>query len=84
MLFYMLNSFKGNNYVKKIIGKNACILPGASVENSVIGEEAIVKYPIQIRNSLVFPGVQVTSKNDIDSAIKIIAGTARSMGLEVK
>jgi len=55
--------------LKKIIGKNARIPLGASVENSVIGEQAVVRYPIRIKNSLIFPGVRVTSKDDIDSAI---------------
>jgi len=55
--------------LKKIIGKNARISPGTSIENSIIGEEVTVRCPIKIINSLIFPGVQVTSNNDIKNAI---------------
>lgn len=55
--------------LKNIIGKNARISSGASVENSVIGEESIVKFPIMIKNSIVFPGVVVSSETDIENSI---------------
>jgi len=55
--------------LKNIIGKDARISSGASVENSVIGEESVVKYPITIRDSVIFPGVEVDSKTDIEKTI---------------
>jgi glucose-1-phosphate thymidylyltransferase len=55
--------------LKNIIGKNARIPSGASLENVVIGEESIVKYPITIRESVIFPGVEVDSRTDIERTI---------------
>ncbi len=55
--------------LNKIVGANASIPSKTLIENSVIGEGAIVRYPIKIKNSLVFPGVRVESKTDIDNAI---------------
>ena len=55
--------------LKNIIGKNARIPSGASLENVVVGEESIVKYPIMIKNSIVFPGVVVSSETDIENSI---------------
>jgi dTDP-glucose pyrophosphorylase len=55
--------------VKNIIGKNALIPSGASIENTVIGEESVVKYPITIRDSVIFPGVEVDSRTDIEKTI---------------
>ena len=54
---------------KNIIGKNARIPSGASLENVVVGEESIVKYPITIRDSVIFPGVEVDSKTVIEKTI---------------
>jgi dTDP-glucose pyrophosphorylase len=55
--------------IKNIVGKNVRIPLGASLENAVIGEESIVKYPIAIRDSVVFPGVEVDSRADIEKSI---------------
>jgi dTDP-glucose pyrophosphorylase len=57
--------------MKNIIGKNARIPSGAFLENVVIGEESIVKYPIEIKNSIIFPGVKVDSRYDIEKVIMI-------------
>ena len=54
---------------KNIIGKNARIPSGASLENVVVGEESSVKYPITIRDSVIFPGVEVDSKTVIEKTI---------------
>lgn len=55
--------------LRQIVGRNVRIAPGASFENTVIGEESSVKYPIAIRNSVLFPGVEVDTSSDIEYAI---------------
>ncbi len=53
----------------KVVGRNVRIAPGASLENTVIGDESKVKHPIAIRNSVLFSGVEVDTASDIEDAI---------------
>ena len=59
----------GHEGLGKVVGRNVRIAPGASLENTVIGEESNVRYPIAIRNSVLFSGVEVDTDSDIEHAI---------------
>ncbi len=48
-----------------LLGQNAAIHAQATIEGSVIGDGVTVENPIAIRDSLIFPGVHVTSAHDI-------------------
>ena len=51
------------------IGKDVRLAPGCRVEHSVILDGATVTHPIEIRDTLVFPGVAVTATSDFRRAI---------------
>ena len=48
-----------------LLGKNVEVHPGAIVQNSVLGDGVRVERPVCIRDSLVFPGVRITSEHDV-------------------
>lgn len=51
------------------IGKDVHLAPGCSVERSVIMDGVTVQQPIAIRDSLVFPGVNVSATSDLSRVI---------------
>jgi dTDP-glucose pyrophosphorylase len=48
-----------------LIGPGACVDPGATIENSVIGAGVVVSQPIAIRDSLVFADVKLETGGDL-------------------
>lgn len=54
---------------QSLIGTDVRLAPGCRVEHSVILDGATVAHPIEIRDTLVFPGVTVTATSDIRRAI---------------
>lgn len=51
------------------IGQGVSLPPGSRVERSVLMDGVTVEHPIAIRQSLVFPGVKLTGKTDIERRI---------------
>ena len=54
---------------KKIIGDSADIHPQAKISKSVLGDGVVVRHPIEITNTVIFPHTTVTSTNNIDHFI---------------
>jgi dTDP-glucose pyrophosphorylase len=54
---------------ESFVGKDVRLAPGCRVEHSVLLDGASVTHPIEIRDSLVFPGVTVTATSDVRRAI---------------
>lgn len=54
---------------ERLIAPGASLAPGTVVENSVIGPDVVVSNPIEIRDSLVFPGVRVDVDRDLHRVI---------------
>ncbi len=52
-----------------VIDPTAAIPPGATIDNSVIGAQVEVRYPIRISNSVIMPGVVVDSTTDLDAVV---------------
>jgi dTDP-glucose pyrophosphorylase len=52
-----------------LIGRDTHIHPGATIVGSVLGDGVVVEAPIAIRDSLVFPGVRMATKQDITSML---------------
>jgi dTDP-glucose pyrophosphorylase len=59
---------------RSLIGKDVRLPPGCRVEHSVILDGATVTHPIEIRDTLVFPGVTVTGTSDVRRAIVTAEG----------
>jgi len=53
----------------KLIGRDVQMPAGTVVEHSVIGDGVVLRHPIRIRNSLIFPGVRVDANNDLEQVI---------------
>jgi dTDP-glucose pyrophosphorylase len=51
------------------IGKRVRLAPGCAVERSVLMDDVTVEHPISIRDSLVFPGVTISSKAELHRVI---------------
>jgi dTDP-glucose pyrophosphorylase len=51
------------------LGQGVKLPPGARVERSVLMDGVTVEHPIAIRESLVFPGVTLSGKTDIERRI---------------
>jgi len=49
-----------------LVGRDADIHPGASIEGSVLGDGVVVEHPIAIKDSLVFSGVRIATEHDIE------------------
>ena len=52
-----------------LIGANVNIHPGAVIENSVVGANAVISYPIRIVDSMVFDGTVVEAQKDFARCI---------------
>lgn len=52
-----------------LVGESVEAPPGVTIENSVIGDGAIIRHPIRIANSVILPGVVVDSTTDLDSVV---------------
>jgi dTDP-glucose pyrophosphorylase len=52
-----------------LVDPSATIAAGAEITNSVIGAHARVQHPIRIANSVIMPGVLVTSTTDLDAVV---------------
>jgi len=48
-----------------LLGDDTDIHPGASIQDSVLGSGVTVEQPIRIANSLIFPGVRVSTGQDL-------------------
>jgi dTDP-glucose pyrophosphorylase len=59
---------------RNLIGTDVRLAPGCRVEHSVILDGATVTHPIEIRDTLVFPGVTVTATSDVRRAIVTAEG----------
>lgn len=59
---------------RNLIGKDVRLAPGCRVEHSVILDRATVMHPIEIRDTLVLPGVTVTATSDVRRAIVTAEG----------
>lgn len=59
---------------RNLIGKDVRLPPGCRVEHSVILDRATVTHPIEIRDTLVLPGVTVTATSDVRRAIVTAEG----------
>lgn len=55
--------------LKNLVAENAKVPDGVLVENSVIGGNVTFEHPINLKNSLVFPGARVTCDSAIESVI---------------
>jgi dTDP-glucose pyrophosphorylase len=53
----------------RLIGRDARIHHNAKMRNVVIGDRAIVRYPVSISNSVIFPDTQVTAEDGFDRFI---------------
>lgn len=51
------------------IASTAKVHPGARLKNVVIGDGAVIRHPISITNSVIFPGTDVGFTTDIDRFI---------------
>ena len=49
-----------------VVGRVTAIHPGATLQNTVLGDGVTVEKPIVIKDSLVFPGVRVAAEQDIE------------------
>jgi len=68
-----------------LIGRNAVIHPGATIQGSVLGDNVIVEKPIFIKDSLVFSDVRITAEHDIahklltpDVVVDCVSGSKES------
>ena len=52
-----------------LVGKNTDLQEGVLIENSVIGNDVLFDCPINLKDSLIFSGTQVTCDNAIESVI---------------
>jgi dTDP-glucose pyrophosphorylase len=59
---------------RSLIGTDVRLAPGCRVEHSVILDRATVTHPIEIRDTLVLPGVTVTATSDVRRAIVTAEG----------
>jgi dTDP-glucose pyrophosphorylase len=59
---------------RNLIGRDVRLAPDCRVERSVILDGATVTHPIAIRDTLVFPGVTVTSTSDLRRVIVTAEG----------
>jgi dTDP-glucose pyrophosphorylase len=53
----------------QLVGDGVTCAEGVRVERSVIGDGAVIKYPIRISNCVIMPRVAVDSKTDLDSVV---------------
>ncbi len=53
----------------ELIGENVTIADGAKIEHSVVMDGAVIEHPINIKNCLIFPGVTVSHRQDIERMI---------------
>jgi NDP-sugar pyrophosphorylase family protein len=49
-----------------LVGHDTDIHPGATIQNSVLGDGVTVEEPILIKDSLVFPGVRIAAEQDME------------------
>lgn len=52
-----------------LLGEGCQIAPGATVQNSVVGDRVVVAGPVAVRNSLVFPDVHIAGTEDIEQMV---------------
>lgn len=52
-----------------VVDPSATMPLGTRIENSVIGDHVVIRYPIRIANSVIMPGVVVDSDTDLDSVV---------------
>jgi dTDP-glucose pyrophosphorylase len=52
-----------------LIGEAVEAPAGVWIENSVIGDNVVIRHPIRIVNSVILPGVVVESTTDLDSVV---------------
>ena len=64
LLYCNLKMLKGLNK-NKIVGKNVRIHPRAKLINSILCDNAVIKNPIKIINSCIFPNSVVDAKKDL-------------------
>ncbi len=56
---------------KNLISSSARVHPKARVVNSIIGEHSQVVYPIEIRDSVIFPRIKVNTRDSISQSVVI-------------
>lgn len=56
--------------LEKLIGRDVRMPEGTVIENSVIGDGVVIRHPIRIRNSVIFPHTEVASEIDVTELIK--------------
>ena len=60
-----LKQLKGNS----LIGEGCLLHLGSTISNSIIGANVTVKYPIEIKNSVVFEGACIDSVSSVESYV---------------
>ncbi len=55
--------------LSKLVEPTASLVPGVTVERSVIGKGVTVTHPIKITDSIILPGVTVTASTDLDAVV---------------
>lgn len=70
-----------------LVGQNTTIHPGATIQGSVLGDQVTVEKPIAIKDSLIFSGVHITAKQDIERMLLtpdvVVDCTASPEGAEI-
>jgi dTDP-glucose pyrophosphorylase len=59
----------GRNQLDRLIGDHVELAPGATVHNSVIGDNVIVRHPIRIAHSVIMPGIIVESTSNLEGVV---------------
>jgi dTDP-glucose pyrophosphorylase len=54
---------------ENVIGHNVDVHPGATVEDSVIGNDVSIRHPIRVSRAVVLSGSSVTSRQDIRDVV---------------
>ena len=49
-----------------LVGQNAHIHPGATIQHSVLGDNVTIDHPIQVKDSLVFSDSRITAEQNIE------------------
>ncbi len=54
---------------RSLIGQNTAINPDARIINSIIGDNAIIRHPVNIQNTVIFHDSEVVTGNDLHNVI---------------
>ena len=52
-----------------LVGQDAQIHPGATIQGSVLGDDVVVEHPILVKDSLVFSGTRITATQPVERMV---------------